>query len=277
MSKLEGKVFLAFGSASGMGKATAKLFAAQGAKVIVADVSGEAALSVADEINRSGGKAVARIANVYLEEDIAAAVQFAVDTYGKLDILLYQPGRNTVSSLVDLDTEVWNDVIKLNLTGPFLAIKYAAKAMEKTGGGSILVTSSLNSTMPCKKFAAYCSTKSAVDMLVRVAALELGPKIRVNTINPGFMNTPQIAPFTSNQPLMDVVMKSHSTDRIGQPEDFARLALFLSSDDSGYITGANYIMDGGLRNYGYPDIIEMHLENKRRLAAEAQAKADAGA
>lgn len=266
MKKLENKTFLVFGGASGMGKATALVFAAEGAKVVVADLAEEAASAVASEIVKNGGVASAFVANATVEADIEKAVLFCTATYGKLDVMLYQPGRNAVAALVDLDTAVWDDVLKLNLTGPFLAIKHAAKAMQKSGAGCILVTSSLNSTMPCKKFAAYCATKAAVDMLVRVAALELGPAIRVNSINPGFMNTPQIAPFTGNKEIMDVVMASHSTSEIGQPEDFAKLALYLASDDAKYTTGGNHIMDGGLHNCGYPDIIEIYLEGKRRQA-----------
>jgi NAD(P)-dependent dehydrogenase (short-subunit alcohol dehydrogenase family) len=271
MKKLEGKVFLAFGGASGMAEATVRQFAAEGAKVVIADISEAAAAKIAAEINQAGGKAAHVPANVMAEDDIKAALQFTADTYGKTDIMLYQPGKNAVCKIVDLATETWEEVIRLNLTGAFIALREAAKSMQKTGGGVILLTSSLNSTVPCNRFAAYCSTKAGVDMLVRVAALELGPQIRVCSINPGFMNTPQIAPFTGSKPIMDLVMANHSTDRIGQPEDFAKLALFLASDDAGYITGANFVMDGGLRNFGYPDIIEIHLENKRKLAEAAAA------
>jgi NAD(P)-dependent dehydrogenase (short-subunit alcohol dehydrogenase family) len=264
MKRLEGKIFLVFGGASGMAEAAARKFASEGAKIVIADISETGAESVVKEINGAGGEAVYTRANVMNEPEIAAAVQFAAEVYGRLDIMLYQPGKNKVCTLLNLETADWEDVIRLNLTGAFLALKYSAKKMKETGGGVILLTSSLNSTVPYKFYGAYCSTKAGVDMLVRVAALELGPEIRVCSINPGFMNTPQIAPFTKNAEIMDMVMTTHSTGRIGQPEDFANLALFLASEDAGYFTGANIIMDGGGRNFGYPDIIPRYLKAQKR-------------
>lgn len=268
MKRLDGKVSLIFGGASGMARATAKEFAAQGSKVVIADLSEEGAAAVVAEIQQAGGEAAFIVCNVKEEREIIAAVQFAVDTYGKLDIMLYQPGRNAVCNTLDLEAEVFQDVFQLNLLSAFLAMKYAARQMQENGG-SILLTSSLNSTRPCARFAAYCSTKAGLDMLVKVASLELGPRIRVNTINPGFMNTPQIANFTNNPEIMEVVMKSQALGRIGEPEDFAKLALFLASDEASFITGSNVIMDGACGNFGYPDIIPIYMEWKKRQSTEA--------
>lgn len=263
MKKMDGKVFLAFGGASGMAKETALEFARNGAKVVVADISREKGEEVVDKIKQAGGEGVFVSCNVLEEEQIIAAVEFAVNHYQNLHVMLYQPGRNHVSPLVNIEKKDWDNVVNLNLSSAFLAVKYAARKMNDLDGGVILLTSSLNSTVPCNKFSVYCATKAALDMFARVAALELGPKIRVNTINPGFMNTPQIAPFTGNPEIMNLVMQHHSTSRIGQPYDFAKLALFLASDDASYITGANVIMDGGGRNFGYPDIIPIYLKSKR--------------
>lgn len=261
MGKLNQKVFLVFGGASGMAKATTELFAAEGAKVVVADISKDAVKAEADTIKEAGGDAACVVCNAMLEADIAAAVDFAVETYGRLDIVQYQPGDNKVSELLNLSTEDWNEAITLNLTGPFLAIKYAGKKMKESGGGVIILTSSLNSTVPYKTYGSYCTTKAGLDMLARVAAIELGPEVRVNTINPGFINTPAIGPFTANQEIMDKVMESHCTGRIGEPEDYAKLALFLCSDDGSYFTGGNIVMDGGGRNFGYPDIIPLYFKS----------------
>ena len=263
MKRLDGKVSLIFGGASGMARAAAKEFAAQGSEIVIADLSEEGAAAVVAEIRQAGGEAAYILCNVKAESEIIAAVQFAVDTYGKLDVMLYQPGRNAVCNTLDLEADVFQDVFQLNLLSAFLAMKYAAKQMQENGG-SILLTSSLNSTRPCPRFAAYCSTKAGLDMLVKVASMELGPKIRVNTINPGFMNTPQIANFTNNPEIMEIVMKSQALGRIGEPEDFARLALFLASDEAAFITGSNVIMDGACGNFGYPDIIPIYLEWKRK-------------
>lgn len=261
MGKLDGKVFLVYGGADGMAKASAKLFAAEGAKVVVADLSGEGAMAVVKEIEEAGGTAACIVCNAMVEEDIKKAVDFAVETYGKLDIMQYQPGVNPVSPITELPIEKWSAALALNLTGVFLATKYAApKMIETAGGGAIVLTSSLNSTVPYTWYSAYCATKAGVDMFARVAALEFGPSVRINTINPGFMNTSAIAPFTANPEVMQVVMDTHCTDRIGQPEDYAKLALFLCSDDAGYITGGNFIMDGGGRNFGYPNIMPPFLK-----------------
>ena len=260
MGKMDGKVFLVYGGADGMAKASAKLFAKEGAKVVIADLSEEGAKNVVAEIEAAGGTAAYVVGNAMVEEDIKKAVDFAVDTYGKLDCMQYQPGINPASPIIALDTEKWNACLTLNLTGPFLATKYAApKMIETAGGGAIVLTSSLNSTVPYVWYSAYCATKAGVDMFARVAALEFAPKVRVNTICPGFMNTQQIAPFTQNPEVMKVVMENHCTDRIGQPDDYANLALFLCSDDAGYITGSNVIMDGGGRNFGYPNIMPPFL------------------
>ncbi len=260
MGKMDGKVFLVYGGADGMAKASAKLFAKEGAKVVIADLSEEGAKNVVAEIEAAGGTAACIVCNAMVEEDIKKAVDFAAETYGKLDCMQYQPGVNPATPIAMLPIEKWNAALTLNLTGSFLAIKYAApKMIETAGGGAIVLTSSLNSTVPYTWYSAYCATKAGVDMLARVAALEFAPSVRVNTINPGFMNTQQIAPFTQNPEVMKVVMENHCTDRIGQVEDYANLALFLCSDDAGYITGSNVIMDGGGRNFGYPNIMPPFL------------------
>ena len=261
MGKMDGKVFLVFGGGSGMAKASALLFAKEGAKVVVADVDEDGAAATVAEIKEAGGEAANVACNCMAEEDIQKAVNCAAETYGKLDCMQYQPGFNPAMPIADLQVDMWNKCIALNLTGSYLATKYsAAKMIETAGKGAIVLTSSLNSTVPYKTYAAYCTTKAAVDMFARVASLEYGPMVRINTINPGFMDTPQIAPFKANPQIMDIVMNHHSTDRIGTPEDYAHFALFLCSDDSGYITGSNMIMDGGGRNFGYPDIIPTFMK-----------------
>lgn len=261
MGKMDGKVFLVFGGGSGMAKASALLFGQEGAKVVVADLDEAGAAATVAEIKEAGGEAECVACNCMVEDDIKNAVDFAAEKYGKLDCMQYQPGFNPAMPIADLQLDMWNKCIALNLTGNYLATKYsAAKIIETAGKGAIVLTSSLNSTVPYQCYAAYCTTKAGVDMFARVASLEYGPKVRINTLNPGFMDTPQIAPFKANPQVMEIVMKHHTTDRIGTPEDYAKFALFLCSDDSGYITGSNMIMDGGGRNYGYPDILPTFMQ-----------------
>lgn len=270
--KLDNKVFLTFGAASGMAKATALLFAKEGAKVVVADLS-EKGQDTVEEINTSGGEAAFIHCDVLKEEAIQAAVNFAVETYGALDIMQYQPGINTIGNLLELPLEQWNYAFALNLTGAFLATQKAARYMMANNGGIILLTSSANSTQAYGCYGAYCSSKAGVDMLARIASMELGPKIRVNTINPGFMNTPMIAAYASDiandAELMGEISANQSIPKIGEPEQYAKMALFLCSDDSDHVTGCNFYLDGGGHNYKYPDALPIVMG---RMVAAAETK-----
>lgn len=273
MAKLENKVFLSFGAASGMAKATALLFAKEGAKVVVADLS-EKGQDTVDEIKKAGGEAAYVQCNTLEEASIQGAVDFAVNTYGKIDIMQYQPGINTIGSIVDLPLEQWNFALSLNLTGTFLATQKTARAMLAGDGGVILLTSSLNSTQPYVCYSAYCATKAGIDMFARVASMEFKDKIRINTINPGFMNTPMIAAYAANitedTEIMSELSANQSIPLVGEPEQYAKMALFLCSDDADYVTGCSFLLDAGGHNYKYPDVLPIVMG--RMAAAQAEEK-----
>ena len=260
------KSLLLFGGTSGMGLAAAEVFAKDGINVVLTGRNKERAAAAVEKLSGLPGKVVSFVADVTKEEDIQNAVAYTVETFGGLDHMIYQPGDNKAAPIAMLSTEDWEYMLRLNLTGAFWAVKYsAAQMMEK--GGSIVLLSSLNSMQPYKFYAGYCAIKAGLDALCKVAAIEYGPKVRINTINPGFVDTPLIAPFTNIPEAMEVVNKSVNTGRIGKPEDFANLAKFLCSDEAGFITGTNHLMDGGAHNAGYPDVLEIVMAKM----AEAQA------
>lgn len=274
MSKLENKVFLSFGAGSGMAKATASLFAKEGAKVVVADLSEEGGKNTVEEITAAGGSAAFVLCDTLKEESIQNAVDFTVETFGGLDIMQYQPGVNPIGGILDLPLEQWNFGFALNLTGAFLATQKTARYMMAGDGGVILLTSSLNSQQPYANYAAYCSSKAGVDMFARIAACEFGPKIRVNTINPGFMNTPMIAAYaadiTQDVEIMGELSANQSIPKVGEPEQYAKMALFLCSDDADYVTGCNFLLDAGGHNYKYPDVLPIVMGRMAAAAAQAE-------
>lgn len=251
MGKLDKKVFLGFGTGAGMGRATAELFAREGAKVVICDLSDSDGPQVADSIKASGGEAIFVPTNCTVDEQVEAAAAAAIKHYGSIDIMLYQPGMGYACSLLEADINDWKTVYNINVFGVVRAIKYVGKYMKEQKKGSIIVTSSMSSFVPTLENAGYCSSKAAVDQLIQVACMELSPEIRVNSINPGLTNTRSIAILSGNKAATERVMKNIPLKRYGEPEDFAKTALFLASDDSSYITGANIVMDGGIHCYGF--------------------------
>ena len=257
MKRFEKQVFLGFGTGSGMGKATAKLFAKEGANVVVADLPNGKGEEIVQEIINEGGEGIFIPVDCTKESDIISATEQTIQKYNKIDMMLYQPGIGHNSLLLDDNIDSWRPVFELNVFGAARAIKAVAKHMKKQGKGSIVITSSINSFVPVKENAAYCSSKGAVAELIKVAAMELGPDIRVNAINPGLTNTPSIAVLTKNQVASEAAYKNIAMKRFGEPEEFAKAANFLLSDDSSYITGISLTCDGGLNLFGYPDISDL--------------------
>ncbi len=183
--RLAGKVAVVTGGASGIGRAAARRFVAEGARVVVGDLAESGLPALADEL---GDAVITQACDVTVEADVERLVEAAVDGCGGLDVAFANAGVGAVQRLVDADLESWSRVLDVNLTGPFLTIKHAARRMRP--GGSIVVTASLNAVQPGIGMGAYCSSKAAVAMLVQVAALELGPAgIRVNAVGPGLVRT----------------------------------------------------------------------------------------
>ncbi|WP_411082730.1 SDR family NAD(P)-dependent oxidoreductase [Streptomyces sp. cmx-18-6] len=253
MGKLDGRVVLVTGAARGQGEQEARLFAAEGARVIVADVLVEQGEALAKEL----GEDVARFArlDVGREEEWAAAVAVARDAFGKIDGLVNNAGILRFNELVNTPLAEFQQVVQVNLTGAFLGIRAIAPEIEAAGGGTIVNTSSYTGLTGMALVGAYAATKHAVLGLTRVAALELAGKgVRVNAICPGAIDTAMSNPALLD-PDADLSRSDAALDayyrklvpmgRIGRPEEVAALALFLTAEDSSYITGQPFVIDGG--------------------------------
>ena len=250
MGRLEGRVALVTGAASGIGRASAKLFAAEGAKVVAFDRAAEVEQTV-QMIKDAGGEAVALTGDAGLEADVARAVATAVSTYGRLDVCYANAGvSGGYTPLFELTAENFTELLRINLIGPFLAIKHAAQAMAPNHKGSIICTASVAGLRSGAGGIPYSASKAGVINLVQTSAQHLaGTGIRVNAICPGLIETGM------TQPLFDRARERGTEDRIGQlnplrrggvPEEIAGAALFLASDDSSYVDGQAIVVDGGL-------------------------------
>ena len=250
--RLKGKVAIITGAGSGLGKAAALLFAREGAKVVVAanrEKEGEQTVSA---IKAGGGDAIFVGVDVTRASDLEKAIKTAVDKYGKLDIMFNNAGTPGPGKLIaDITEEEWNRVLSVNLTGVFLGTKYAIPEMLKGGGGIIINTSSVAGVSPRRYTGAYSAAKAAVIQLTRITALEYARKnIRVNCILPGPIDTPFFTKVAGGDPekiaiFKEMVRNEVPLGRFAQPEEIARVALFLASDEASYITGAAFAADGG--------------------------------
>ncbi|MEU3133857.1 glucose 1-dehydrogenase [Streptomyces sp. NPDC006854] len=253
MGKLDGRVVLVTGAARGQGEQAARLFAAEGARVVVADVLVEQGEALAEEL----GADVARFVrlDVGSEGDWAAAVTAAREAFGKIDGLVNNAGILRFNELVDTPLAEFEQVVRVNMTGAFLGIRAVAPEIAAAGGGTIVNTSSYTGLTGMPLVGAYAATKHAVLGLTRVAAMELAGKgVRVNAVCPGAVDTamtnpalldPDADPAASDAALAAYYRKLLPLGRIGRPEEVAALVLFLTCDDSSYITGQPFVVDGG--------------------------------
>ncbi len=248
MARLDGKVAIITGAARGIGAAAARLFAAEGASVMLADVLADPLQAVASEI---GAKAAICPTDVTDEAAVKKLVDETVKRFGKVDVALLNAGiEGTMTSIVDYPAEMFDKVIAVNVRGVWLGLKYVMRAMERTGG-SIVITSSTSGIRATTGLSAYTASKHAVIGLMRSAALEgSDKKIRVNTVNPSPIDTPMIASLEKMRGLEgrnDQPMAAGTPlGRYGTPEEVARLMLFLASDESSFCTGGVYMVDGGV-------------------------------
>jgi 3alpha(or 20beta)-hydroxysteroid dehydrogenase len=237
--RLEGKVALISGASKGQGEAEARLFLAEGAAVVLGDVLDTEGEAVAASL---GDRARYVHLDVSNEDDWKQAVQAASDTFGGLDVLINNAGIIRIGMMADVSLDEYMSVINVNQVGCWLGMKSASAAMRS--GGSIINISSMNGVMPGAGIMSYVASKFAIRGMTKAAALELGPKgIRVNSIHPGAILTDMaragLAGIPGN-PLAKLPIP-----RIGEPEEVARLALFLASDESSYSTGSEFVIDGG--------------------------------
>ena len=256
--RLEGQTALVTGGASGIGRGICERFAAEGARVVVADINEAGARAVADEL---GHGAIAVAVDVTDEDSVAAMIATAAGAGGDggaagLDAVVANAGAGGFSLIVDHPLDEWRRVTELCQTGVFLTIKHAGRRFREQGhGGTITCIASLNAIQPSAGMAAYCSAKAAVAMLAQVAAMELGPHgVRVNTIAPGLIETPATAAFFAVPGVVDEFVENTTIARFGQPEDVAAMAAFLASDDAKFVSAGFFSVDGGARTKRYPDL-----------------------
>ncbi len=251
MGRLEGKVAVVTGSAMGIGRATAALLAREGARVVLSDVDEERGKETLTLIKEDGGEAVFVKTDVSKPEDVKAAVDAAVDGYGRLDVLHNNVGIALGASVVDTTEDLWNRVLDVNLGSVYRGCKYAIPHMMSNGGGSIVNSASVQGLRGFRGWAAYAASKGGIIALTQQVALEYAPHgIRVNCIAPGTILTPmneKVFEETDDpEALRETWNRMHPVGRFGQPEEVAEAVLFLAADSSSFITGQCLVVDGGL-------------------------------
>ena len=245
MGRLDGKVALITGSARGQGEAEARLFSAEGASVVVADVREAEGTKVAAEIAESGGSAEFIHLDTTQVDAWKATVASTVESYGKLDILVNNAAIwRGEGGIEDITSENWDDLFDVNCKAGFLGMQTAIPEMRRTGGGSIINVGSTLARHGAVTSAAYSAAKAALALVTRSAALQYAPeKIRVNIIHPGSINTPMLREGTHGRHL-DIANRI-PIGRLGEPIDIAYGALYLASDEASFVTGVELIIDGG--------------------------------
>ena len=250
MGRLDGKVALITGAASGMGKVAASLFASEGAKVVLADVTDDAGQQSAEEIASNGGQAAFVHADVSNAESAEQMVQRAVETFGSLDVLYNNAGVFPADddSATNTPESTWDRVMAINLKGVFLGCKFGIPAMLESGGGSIVNVASFVALMgAATPQIAYTASKGGVLAMTREIAVEFARKgIRANALCPGPIETPLLQELLADPQRRERRLVHIPMGRFGQAEEIARAALFLASDDSSFMTGAALVVDGGI-------------------------------
>ncbi len=250
MGRLDDKIAVITGGAAGMGRIACERFAAEGAKVVVADANGEAAAEVADAINAAGGTAAASAVDVREAAQVEAMIKVAVDSWGGLDILYNNAGVSPGDDGTPLETseETWDFTFDVNVKGLFLCCRYGIQAMLDSGGGSIVNVASFVAHMgAATPQVAYTSSKGAVlAMTQEIAAIYARQGIRANSLCPGPVLTPLLAKFLSDEEKRQRRLVHIPMGRFGEAEEMVNGALFLASDESSYMTGQSLLIDGGI-------------------------------
>jgi NAD(P)-dependent dehydrogenase (short-subunit alcohol dehydrogenase family) len=248
MNQLKGKVAIVTGASAGIGRAAAKLFAEEGAKVVVCARRSSELKSLVDEIKTSGGEAVAHAGDVANEETARKLVELAVGTFGKLDVSFNNAGvMGETGPTTEVTRKGWDETLAINLTSAFLAAKHQIPAMLKAGAGSVIFTQTfLGHTASFPGVAAYASSKAGLIGLTQTLAVEFGSKnIRVNSLLPGAVDTDMYRLANSTPEAQSFVTGLHALKRVGRAEELAKSALYLASDASAFQTGTAMIVDGG--------------------------------
>lgn len=246
--RFAGKVAIITGGASGIGAATVRRFAAEGAAVVCADIADEGGERIVAEVTAAGGAAAFRHTDVRVLADLEATVAFAAERFGGLDVMHNNAAATGGGYVAEIDPAVWDASLAVMLTGVFYGMRAAIPALLARGGGAIVNTASVEAFYGEVMAAPYCTAKAGVVNLTRTAALEYGRRgIRVNCICPGAVDTPLLALMTGVGPksVADVAAE-HAIGRLLRPEEIAAVVAFLASDDASAITGAAIVADGGL-------------------------------
>jgi NAD(P)-dependent dehydrogenase (short-subunit alcohol dehydrogenase family) len=246
--RLDGKCAIVVGAANGIGRATALAFAAAGAGIACADVEASGAKTTAADIETGGGQAMAVHLDVTDSASCRAAVDASVERFGGVDVLLYGAADNDrTATVLELDEAAWDRVIRINLTGAFLMAKATIPAMITRGGGSIILIASQLGRVASPGRPAYCATKGALIQLAKVLAADHAAQgIRANTLSPGAIETRRMLQrWKTMDEARKVMAPKHLLGRLGQPDEIAQAALYLASDASRFMTGADLLIDGG--------------------------------
>ena len=251
-SRLRGKAAIVTGGARGIGAACCVKLAQEGASVLVTDVLDDEGKALADTIRAAGGRAMYRHHDVSSEAEWVAAVETAVKEFGGLHILVNNAGIARIEDVEEETLEGYQKIIAVNQTGAWLGMKAAVPAMKRAGSGSIVNVASIYGTVGGNGNAiAYHASKGALRLMTKSAALRYAKEgIRVNSVHPGFIDTPMVSPFLANpdgapHPMLDYILTHTPMARIGRPEEVANAVSFLASDESSYMTGSELYVDGG--------------------------------
>jgi NAD(P)-dependent dehydrogenase (short-subunit alcohol dehydrogenase family) len=250
--RLNNKVCMVTGAGSGIGKAIAELFARHGAIVVASDIDLTTARTTAQSIEQAGGKAVAQMVDVADESSTATLAATTVEAYGRIDVLINNAGISAAGRVHETSLELWERIMRTNACGVFLAAKAVLPTMIAQRAGVIINMASIIATTGLPNRSAYAASKGAVLALTRSMQVDYGPLgIRVNALMPGTIFTPMLTPvlkasFPTEADALAAIRGRQLTDVLGQPEDVAKAALFLASDDASFVMGAEIVVDGGI-------------------------------
>lgn len=247
MGRLQGRIAVVSGAASGLGRAMASVFAAEGAVVTIADINGEAAEDAATVLRAAGHSASAMAVDVSRGQDVTALMRAVAAAHGRIDVLVNNAGLNVRSDFRHLSDADWVRVREVNLDGVFRLARDGFDLLKASGRGSLINVASIMGHRGLRQLAAYSTTKGAVAAMTRALAVEYAPyNIRVNSLSPGFVETALTARALRVPAFAKALIDQTPMRRFGLPEEIARAALFLASDDSSYVTGSELIVDGGM-------------------------------